>query len=90
MSVFDHDVITRAQTVRERLAALRAHQTEERRRLHAIVIQDLLDAGYSLSQAGRVLKLSRAYVHREAQRETEPTDDEFRAIDEAIEQYVLG
>lgn len=92
MSVFDDDVITRAQTVRDRLAALRAHQTEERRRLHAMVIQDLLDAGYTLGQAGNILGLSRSFVHRESQRTTEPCEqaDEFEAIDEAIQRYVLG
>lgn len=92
MSVFDDDVVTRAQIVRARLATLRAHQTEERRRLHAIVIQDLLDSGCSLSEAGKHLGLSRTFVHRESQRSTEPCEHEatFAAIDEAIERYVLG
>ena len=43
MSVYDHDVITRARIVRERLAQLRLHQTEERQRLHALALQELLD-----------------------------------------------
>lgn len=91
MSVFDQDVVTRAQLVRERLAALRAHQTQERQRLHALVIQDLLDAGYSLNEAGRILGLSRSFVHREAQRDTTTTDcGDFEAIKAAVESYVLG
>lgn len=91
MSVFDQDVITRAQLVRSRLAALRAHQTEQRQRLHAIVIQELLDAGYSLNEAGRLLGLSRTFIHKEAQRDTSPPDcGEFEAIKAAVEKYVLG
>lgn len=91
MSVFDQDVITRAQIVRSRLAALRAHQTEERRRLHALVIQDLLDAGYSLNEASRLLGLSRTFVHKESQRDITAAEcGEFEAIKAAVEQYVLG
>lgn len=91
MSVFDQDVITRAQLVRSRLAALRAHQTEERQRLHAIVIQDLLDAGYSLNEASQLLGLSRTFVHKESQRDTTAAEcGEFEAIKAAVEQYVLG
>ena len=39
MSVYNHDVVTRARIVRERLAELRAHQTEMRRRLHALALR---------------------------------------------------
>lgn len=92
MSVFDDDVVTRAQVVRDRLATLRAHQAEQRQQLHAIVIQDLLDAGCSLSEAGSTLGLSRTFVHREAQRATEPArrPPEFEAIDAEIERYLFG
>lgn len=92
MSVYDHDVITRARIVRERLAQLRLHQTEERKRLHALALQELLDAGYSTREAGAVLGLSRAFVHRAANGPTEPPAErpEFEEIDAAVEQYILG
>ena len=92
MSVYDYDVVERARVVRERLARLRAHQTEMRQRLHAAALQDLLEAGYSLAEAGKLLDLSRTFVHRAASSPPEPAeeDPEFEAIDEAVERYVLG
>ena len=92
MSVYDHDVITRARIVRERLAELRAHQTEERQRLHAAAIQELLDAGYSTREAAELLGLSRTFVHRAASGSSEPSEErpEFEEIDAAVEHYVLG
>ena len=92
MSVYDHDVITRARIVRERLAQLRVHQTEERQRLHALALQELLDAGYSTREAGELLGLSRTYLHRVATGPVEPPEErpEFEEIDAAVEQYVLG
>lgn len=41
------DPASRARLVRERLARLRAHETETRNRLHAAALRDLLDAGYT-------------------------------------------
>lgn len=92
MSIYDYDVITRARIVRERLAQLRAHQTEERQRLHALALQDLLDAGYSMREAGDLLGLSRTFVHRVASGPAEPSEErpEFEEIDAAVEQYILG
>ena len=92
MSVYDHDVITRARIVRERLALLRLHQTEERRRLHALALHELLEAGYSTREAGELLGLSRTFVHRAASGPPEPSEErpEFEEIDAAVEQYILG
>ena len=92
MSIYDYDVITRARIVRERLAQLRAHQTEERQRLHALALQDLLDAGYSMREAGDLLGRSRTFVHRVASGPAEPSEErpEFEEIDAAVEQYILG
>lgn len=91
MSATDDDVITRAQTVHDRIAKLRAHQTEERNRLYAIVIQELLADGYSLREAQSALGLSKTYIHKAAQRDVTAPDEaaEFDAIDEAVTQYVL-
>ncbi|WP_417541285.1 hypothetical protein [Microbacterium maritypicum] len=92
MSVYDHDVITRARIVRERLAQLRLHQTEERQRLHALALHELLDAGYSTREAGELLGLSRTFVHRVASGAAEPPEErpEFEEIDAAVEQFILG
>lgn len=92
VSLYDHDVITRARIVRERLAQLRVHQTEERQRLHALALQELLDAGYSTREAGELLGLSRTFVHRVASGAAEPPEErpEFEEIDAAVEHYVLG
>lgn len=56
-----------------------------------MVIQDLLDVGNALGQAGKILGLSRSFVHREARRPTEPCGqaEEFEAIEAAIERSVL-
>ena len=91
MSATDDDIITRAQTVHERIAKLRAHQTEERNRLYAIVVQELLADGYSLREAQSALGLSKTYIHKAAQRDVSCSADveEFEAIDEAVAQYVL-
>lgn len=92
MSIYDHDVITRARIIRERLAQLRLHQTEERQRLHALALHDLLEAGYSTREAGELLGLSRTFVHRVASGVAGPTAErpEFEKIDSAVEQYILG
>lgn len=92
MSVYDHDPATRARVVRERLARLRAHETETRTRLHAAALKELLEAGYSTSEAGKTLGLSRTFVHRVANLPTAASDagPEFDAIDEAVARYVLG
>lgn len=92
MSIYEEDPVTRARVVRERLARLRAHETETRTRLHAAALRDLLEAGYTTSQAGKILGLSRTFVHRIATQRTVPTDEcsEFYAIDEAVTKYVLG
>ncbi len=92
MSIYDEDPVTRARVVRERLARLRAHETETRTRLHAAALRDLLEAGYTTSQAGKILGLSRTFVHRIASQSTTPSDGcpEFDAIDEAVARYVLG
>lgn len=92
MSIYDEDPVTRARVVRERLARLRAHETETRTRLHAAALKGLLEAGYTTSQAGKILGLSRTFVHRIA---NQPTDargrcPEFDAIDEAVERFILG
>ena len=86
MSVYDHDVITRARIIRERLAQLRLHQTEERQRLHALALHDLLDAGYSTREAGELLGLSRTFVHRVASGAVEPATErsEFEEIDSPV------
>lgn len=91
MGATDDDIITRAQTVHERIAKLRAHQTEERNRLYAIVVQELLADGYSLREAQSALGLSKTYIHKAAQRDVSCAADveEFEAIDEAVAQYVL-
>lgn len=91
MSAADDDALTRAQTVHERLARLRAHQTAERNRIYALVIQELLADGYSLREAQRSLGLSKTFIHKAAQQDTECPDgcEEFTAVDEAVAQYVL-
>ncbi len=92
MSVYNHDVVTRARIVRERLAELRAHQTEARRRLHALALRELLAAGYSIREAADLLGLSSSFVQRAADHPAEPHEvrPEFVEIDAAVEQYVLG
>lgn len=92
MSVYDHDVITRARIVRERLARLRLHQTEQRRRLHALALHDLLEAGYTTREAGKVLGLSSTFVSKAAAQPVEPAEHcpEFDEIDVCVERYVLG
>lgn len=92
MSVYDHDIITRTLIVRERLEQLRVHQTEERQRLHAAALQELLDAGYSTREAADLLGLSSSFVHRAATGPTETPGErpEFEEIDAAVKQYVLG
>lgn len=92
MSIYDHDVITRARIIRERLAQLRLHQTEERQRLHALALHELLEAGYSTREAGELLGLSRTFVHPVASGCAEPAAErpEFEKIDSAVEQYILG
>ncbi|MBT2486940.1 MULTISPECIES: hypothetical protein [unclassified Microbacterium] len=91
MSAADDDAITRAQTVHERLARLRAHQTAERNRIYALVIQELLAEGYSLREAQGALGLSKTFIHKAAQRDTQCPEEaaEFTAVDEAVAQYVL-
>lgn len=86
------DPASRARLVRERLARLRAHETETRNRLHAAALRDLLDAGYTIRQAGNLLGLSRTFVHRVANLPTAAAGEssEFDAIDEAVARYVLG
>lgn len=92
MSVYDRDVITRARIVRERLALLRLHQTEERQRLHALVLHELLDEGYTTREAGKLLGLSNTFVHKAACGSAEPTGGrpEFEEIDAAVERFILG
>ena len=92
MSIDDRDVIARARIVRERLAALRLHQTEERQRLYALVLHDLLDEGYTTREASQLLGLSRTFVHKSATRLREPAErrPEFIEIDAAVEDFILG
>lgn len=92
MSAENDDTITRAQTVHDRIARLREHQTAERNRLYAIVIQELLSEGYSLREAQESLGLSKSVIHRASQRDTSPEAGwtEFTEIDNAVAQYVLN
>ncbi len=92
MSIYDEDPVTRARVVRERLARLRAHETETRTRLHAAALKDLLEAGYTTSQAGKILGLHRSFVHRIANQPPIASGGcpEFDAIDAAVEKFVLG
>lgn len=91
MSAATDDTIRRAQTVHERLAKLRAHQTAERNRIYALVIQELLADGYSLREAQSALGLSKSFIHKAAHQDTSSPAEwaEFTAVDEAMAYYVL-